>query len=809
LRFLVVFVLFLVSLFASESKVSLQLQWKNQFQFAGYYIAKEKGFYKEAGLDVEIKEYKSGVDVVADVVSGKSTYGIGRSSILIDRNSKKPVVLFGALFQRSPLVLISTKPDIKEITDLVGKKVMITEDAKNSASILAMLLSEGVNSTSYTTQKHSFNYMDLINQKTDSMASYTTNEPYLLKAKNVDFKIFDPKDYGFDFYEDILFTSEKEMHENPQRVKAFRDASIKGWLWALNNIQKSAKIIYDKYNTQNKTLQALIYEAEETKRLSLIKGIPFFSIDKDKVRSISRVFQIKGLMSGKCNVDNFVYDYKQKVKIGVLAKRGDDATIKRWSPMAEYLEKELRYYDFDIVPLDFEKLQQSVRDEEVDFIITNTMYYVILEARYGISRIATLLNSGIDSKDTLKFFGGVIFTKKTNNSINTIDDIKNKTFGAVSELSFGGWIMAYEELKNSGIDKNDFKLKFLGTHDAVVEAVLDGSVDVGTVRTDTLERMQKEGKIKLDDFKVLSLNEYDGFPYLVSTKLYPEWPISKLPHTPDNLANKLLAQLVSYDVDSSDLETLHIKGWTVPLDYSSVHKTLRELRIEPYENIDVSLEDIIEKYSFVLFLAALFAISLLVGIIYYKRYNKALDLAVKEKTKELIQANTKLKVLANTDFLTGISNRAHFMRLAKKYLQVAKRNGEKFQILSLDLDFFKKINDTYGHQAGDCVLKKFAQKTSELIRESDLFGRTGGEEFCILLQNTSEDGAKMFAKRICESIEDMHMDCDGHILTITVSIGVAPYDGEDMIDEIIKKSDIALYQAKENGRNQVIFYSKD
>ncbi len=809
LKLFVLFILLASSLFASGSKVSLQLHWKHQFQFAGYYIAKERGFYKDVGLDVEIKEYKSGTDVVREVISGKSTYGIGRSSILIERNKNKPIVLFGALFQKSPLVLISTNPNIKRLNDLVDKKVMITNDAKNSASILAMLLSEGIDSDQYIAQKHSFDYKDLINKKTDAMASYISNEPYLLEKENVKYTIFDPRDYGFDFYEDILFTSEIEMKQNPKRVEAFRKASIKGWKWALENIQRTAKLIHNKYNTQGRDLDSLMQEGMAIKELALVKGIPFLSIDKQKVKSISKVFQLKGLMSGKCNVDNFVYEYKRKVKIGVLAKRGTKATLKRWNSMAKYLGEQLRYYEFEIIPLAFDQLENSVKNKEIDFVITNTMYYVFLEARYGISRIATLLNSDMSGSESLKEFGSVIFGLSSNKDLNKISDLKDKKVGAVDKYSFGGWVIGYEELVENGIDQDDIELSFLGTHDAVVRAVLDGDIEVGIVRTDTLERMQSEGSVKLSDIKVLSPKEYDDFPYLSSTKLYPEWPIAKIKHTSEHLANKLLAELVSYEVDSDELNITHLKGWTVPLDYSLVHRMLKKLRLEPYKDVDLNIEDVAREYAFVLSAVVVVAILLVIALIYYKTYTRLLDTAVKEKTQELIKANEKLKVLANTDYLTGISNRAHFMRLAKKYLEVAKRNNEELQVLSLDLDFFKNINDTYGHQAGDCVLKKFAQKTLELLRKSDLFGRTGGEEFCILLQSTSADGAKMFAKRICESIEDMHMDCDGNILTITVSIGVASYEGEDSVEEIIKKSDIALYQAKENGRNQVIFYSKD
>jgi len=175
-----------------------------------------------------------------------------------------------------------------------------------------------------------------------------------------------------------------------------------------------------------------------------------------------------------------------------------------------------------------------------------------------------------------------------------------------------------------------------------------------------------------------------------------------------------------------------------------------------------------------------------------------------ETMTELNAANKKLKVLAHTDALTGINNRGYFLNIAQKYLDIAKRNSSSLGVLSLDLDNFKSVNDTYGHQAGDDVLKSFANNVNSLLRSSDLFGRIGGEEFCIVLQNTSKDGVKIFAQRICKSIEIMDVQTNNERLNVTVSIGVAILNNEEKIDDLIKKSDDALYKAKENGRNQVV-----
>ena len=150
---------------------------------------------------------------------------------------------------------------------------------------------------------------------------------------------------------------------------------------------------------------------------------------------------------------------------------------------------------------------------------------------------------------------------------------------------------------------------------------------------------------------------------------------------------------------------------------------------------------------------------------------------------ELNEANEKLKILAHTDALTGINSRGYFLNILQKYFDMAKRNSSSLGILSLDLDYFKNINDTYGHQAGDEVLKYFADRVTSLLRDSDIFGRIGGEEFCIVLQNTSTDGTYTFAQRVCESIETMEVKTANKTLKVTVSIGVAILNSEQNIDD--------------------------
>ncbi len=292
------------------SKVSLQLQWLHQFQFAGYYIAKEKGFYKDVGLDVDIKEYSIGEDVVEEVITDQSQYAIGRTSLIVDRSKGKKLVIMSAILQASPLVLVSKKRlDIKTIKDFKDKKIMLT-GTEMSASIFAMLSSYDIDEKNMQIVKSKQKMKSLIDGNVDIISAYTSNQVYKLKQDGIDIKVFNPKDYGFDFYSDILFTSENEYNNYPQRVYNFNSASLKGWEYAFLNIDETIELIMKKYNSQNKSKEDLIYEANELKKLAYYKTNKLGDIDNYKIQRIYDIYNVMGFIKNPIDLDKFVVSDK-------------------------------------------------------------------------------------------------------------------------------------------------------------------------------------------------------------------------------------------------------------------------------------------------------------------------------------------------------------------------------------------------------------------------------------------------------------------------------------------------------------------
>jgi len=814
MRVLVFFFFFYTTLLANHAiePISVQLAWRHQFQSAGFYIAHEKGFYEELDLNVTIKEFSPTIHIVQSVLSGESTYGIGKSSLVIDRYNQKPIVALMALFQHSPSVLISTNPAIKTPKDLLNRVVMMSLEESSSVAILSMLMSHGIKKEEVMLRQPSFNLDDLINHNVDAMACYISNEPFLLNERNITHTILNPKDHGFDFYGDILFTSENEISLHKERAKRFYAATKRGWEWAFEHIPETAQLIHKKYNTQHKSLEALIYEGEMLKKLAFEDDKPFGMIETKKFEEIAHVYKISGVIQNGNDLKGFIdplHFAKDMVKIGVLSSREESEIIpKTWSESAQYLSALFPSHQFNIVPLNFEEMKKSLEKGEIEFVITNPVYAIQLEQSNGLSRIATL--SPRYKEHYYSEYGSVIFTK-ADAKIETYSDLKGKKIGAVSPYSFGGYLLGLKELKNPSLIQN---IIFLETQHNVVKAVLDGRMDVGIIRTDVLERMQDEGILKLSDVKILGAKKHPNFPFVSSTELYPEWVLAKAPHTSEFLTNEVLSTLLKLSASPKITQAFRLK---TPLDYSKVHGILKEFNIYPYEQEPFTFTDVILKYRY-LFLGVLSLFLISVAVIVYiqrlnkkllehtkeiQNFNETLEQEVQERTHELSLLNSKLKELANTDELTKIDNRRHFLLLATQYFHMAKRNSMELHMLSLDIDFFKHVNDTYGHAKGDDVLKFFAQSIKEMIRQSDIFGRIGGEEFLICIQNTTIEGARILAEKIRESIERRTASTQ-NLPAITVSIGISSLKkGDQEIFDIIKRSDEALYAAKRNGRNQV------
>jgi class 3 adenylate cyclase/ABC-type nitrate/sulfonate/bicarbonate transport system substrate-binding protein len=290
---------------AALDSVSMQLKWKHQFQFAGYYQALEQGFYRDAGLDVTIREGGPGIDVAETVAAGQSDFGVCNASVLREWATGRRLVVLAAIFQRSPaVILVARRADITSVSDLRGRTLM---DTPGSDEIAAMLKREGVDYQSMLRVPHEGNPRDLLAGRADAMVAYGTNEPFVLEQLGAAYRTFSPAASGIDFYGDNLCTSEAEVKAHPDRVAAFRAASVKGWAYALANKEATVDLILKGYS-QKKSREALLFEAEHTEALVGRDPDRIGEQDPARWRSIAATYRQLGLLSDDTLPATLIWD---------------------------------------------------------------------------------------------------------------------------------------------------------------------------------------------------------------------------------------------------------------------------------------------------------------------------------------------------------------------------------------------------------------------------------------------------------------------------------------------------------------------
>ena len=315
LLFLVIFLN--INLYSKDlTKVTIQLSWFDQFQFAGYYMAKEQGFYKDAGLDVQILPFSLGMNIPKMVNDGDVDFAIGRENLILEKAKYPKIIALAAIFQATPLVLLTTKDSgIDSFNKFENKKLMRTKDDGSEVSIKAMLASSKIDVKSIAQVEHSHNIYDLIEKRVDIISAYTSKAPYILQKEQIKYNIFYPKDYGFDMYSDFLITNIDKYNNDYNIVEKFKKASLKGWEYAYNNIEKSVDIIFEKYNTQNLSKEELIFEANELKKLSYLNISRLGDMKQEKVQRIYDLYNVMGYINSEFKIDNFIgYDKKSRLE---------------------------------------------------------------------------------------------------------------------------------------------------------------------------------------------------------------------------------------------------------------------------------------------------------------------------------------------------------------------------------------------------------------------------------------------------------------------------------------------------------------
>lgn len=751
--FMKLFLLFLVSTFlysSSLEKVSIQFNWKYQFEVAGFIAAKEKGFYENVGLDVELKEYNPEVDILFDVLNNKVTYGISSSNIVLENKKIASIVLLATYLQKSPLVFI-TKPDIRTPSQFLGKTIMGNKDELKNSSLALFLSHFNINFSNTKFIPHNFKIDDFINGKVEIMSAFRSNQLYELDKRKIDYNIIDPADYGFVMSAVNLYTSKEEAFKNKYRTQKFIEATNRGWEYALKNKEEIIDILIKKYGV-NKSKEALLYERDVVNQVMMRDFYPIGKVSPELTQRLVKQLSYSGMIEPNQKINHIFFE-------NIVDKIPSDFSLTKSEK--EYLNSKHSLkmcIDPFWYPIEF------MKDGKISGITSDLKRYFEEKIQINIDVVPT--NNWNESLDFIK--------DKKCDIISSI----SPSYDRISYLNFTKPILTLPIVVTTQKDKpflrdisllKNEKIAILKGH-FIVEYIKDYFPYLKIVEVASMNEglyLVEQGEVYgyIDNALVLSSTMQKEFSNSLKIgfrfDILDELSIGTRNDEP--ILNDIFSRLVD-DLDETKKQEF-LNNWTIITEQVGWF----------------SLKEII---FLVIFTTTIFG-----GLIFYQRKLKIL--------------NKKLKKLYLTDKLTGLYNRFKIDKeLSSQKDNIDRNDSYSCGLILIDIDYFKSINDTLGHLVGDCILKDISKLLKNNLRKTDIIGRWGGEEFLIILPFTSKDIAKKIAENLRVLIEENNFSYKMN-RKITISIGVTEFSKSKSVEDTLLLVDNLLYKAKENGRNRV------
>lgn len=935
----------------ASDNITLQLKWRHQFQFAGYYAAVQQGYYRDEGLNVTLIEGSKELPPLKQVLSGEANYGIGDAEILVSRISGQPVVALAAIFQHSPGVLLSLKQsNIQKPEDLVGKRIMMSSDGQGVYQFKAMLLKQHLDIGQMTIVPHTWRLQDLIEGKVDVISAYAMDEPGQLEQMGYEPAVISNQPYGVDFYGDVLFTSEQEIATHPERVRAFLQATKKGWLYALSHQEEMANLIADMPGVAKRGLnhQALLREAEVMRPYVLTDVVPWGHMNEERWNTIAQMLADLGLVSQNFNLNGFMYQDEQMVKRPYLV----------W----------------------------LVRSITVLLLILGATFVWNLQMRRQVIHRTQALQNEIDRRTQAEYLlkvagsvakiGGWVIDLKANR-IDWSDEV-----AALHDMP-PGYSPTVEEGMNMFVPESqpvmadalracreegtpyDLELEKVTANGrrfwvrAMGQAVRDQAGNIvklqGSLQDITASKQleaikQGQGRIQAMMLADIALPEIlhtavrlieQQFPDTCCAIFLLDQDGEHLRHTASaklpaayaqaidgirlgscGIASLTEGRVIAEDVSAHPLwhqcnELAMVHGlracWSMPvlsrsrhvlgvlaiyrqqkhvphpaeLDFVDSYAQILGLAIEREQSDEqlhllqsgVSrLNDIVmiteapmtaPMQQKIVFLNEAFARITgmqgadLQGVSPFELFKEATPGREMERIKQAFQhmqpiktevvavnqegvgislemdalplhdkgglvthwvavlrditerkqADAQIRQLAYYDTMTGLPNRLLLQEKLSSQVRKAMRKQVGGALLFIDIDNFKALNDTYGHDVGDAFLIEVAKRIRQAVRRLDTVSRLGGDEFVVVLDNLHYEPtqAEKQARRVCEKIMAAFknpFNLKNYQHYTTPSMGVVLFDPEHLsqTDELLRRADLAMYKAKEAGRNGYRFF---
>lgn len=661
---------------AALEKVTLQLNWKHQFQFAGYYAALDKGYFRKAGFDVELRELPDGGDPVTPVLGGMADYGVAASELALHKGLGKPVVALAVIVQHSPLVLLANRRRAPTIDALVDSRIMLMP---HETELLAYLKRQGI--SSYQAVPHSFNPVDLLEGRVEAISGYSTDEPFLLRQRGFAYVAFSPKEAGIDFYGDTLFTTAARVKTRPAAVAAFRAAALRGWVYAMEHPEEIADLILRSYSTRH-TREHLLFEAAELRRLMQPDLVDIGQMTDARWQRIGMTYAELGMLPADFSLAGLIWGEDPRVLPGWV-----------WPAL----------------------------------VLTGLLLLMVTTSAAHYARLSRRLSAEIKSR-------------------------------AAAETALRNSEERYRRLADQSKDV------------------------IWTVDLETMTYTYVSPAI--ESARGYTPEEVIGQP--IADSLSPESCERVMTMLADH-RQRLAAGDAAAISGMAEIEQWHKDGGLVPAEVMA--SFLLDEAGQPVAVLGISRSNAERRAA--------------------EAQLREANERLRQQLDEIGKLQEALREQAIRDSLTGCFNRRYLDETLERELWRARREGYPLAVVILDLDHFKQINDSYGHLAGDEVLRVLADRLRADIRHEDVLCRYGGEEFIVLMPRMPLIIAAERAERWRASIAAIRVRFGSFELHFTSSAGVAAYpDHARMPDDLMHCADQALYQAKDAGRNRVVVFAQ-
>ncbi len=840
---------------SADHGVSLQLNAKHGFHFAGYYAAAALGYYEQQGLHVEIAEAQPGADVVSQVVNGRARYGIASSSLLLARAAGTPVVALAAIFQHSPLALaVPGRQGVRSVRELAGKQVMIKPDADE---LFVFLERSGVKREQLKLVPHDGDIRSLIEGEVDAMSVYISNEPDALNQAKFDYQIHSPISAGIDFYSDVLFTSEQELRDHPERVRKFRAASLRGWEYAMEHPDKVIDLILSLYPAST-SREHLAFEANALKSQIRPDLVDIGHMNRARWRDIADAYVQAGMLVDSFSLDGFLYSPNAETDTtldGLYYLLGVSfIALSISGGIALYIYSINRRLTRSVT--DLETARQALEEEKKKLLASEQRLTTFTEELSLQNSILKLLQDAVALPEVLRSLAHSLESLHPEMlcSIQIFSEADRALYhGAAPRLpdffiaalnglpieegmaccgtaAFRSELVVVENMPahplwelfrdvavrarlqacwSQPIYSSEHKL--LGTF-AIYhrKPTRPAEADIALIRHFSwlagiaIEKSRSSERIRLSEEQLRFVLEaaelgYWDWDIKAGTLVRNERWASMLGYTLEEIGHTSFGPTFLVHPDDVDKvqhsidEVLAGRSAAHQIEYRMLHKDGSVRWILDHGN--VTQRDVQGRPA--------------------RMSGTHIDIT----ERKLVEEHTHQ--LAFYDPLTGLPNRRLLSDRLRQTFAWTARHQRHGALMLLDLDNFKPLNDRYGHAAGDQLLVTLASRLQSRIRAEDTVARLGGDEFVVVVNELGDSDALALrqamavAEKIRSALDEpyrLRIVQSGQEQVIehhcTTSIGIAIFYGSGNDETtVIHQADQAMYRAKQAGKNAIRLYA--